>query len=313
MKKKIILLFILLILVICVYQKYRIIINTRSTTSIDNFDITKTKKYRFYPNLQEVVYQQGSLLDGYLRNKDYLYGRMYTMKGLENLYHLKTVILEGQSIKKIEGLDNCKDLEDLRLMYNNIEKIEGLENLKNLTYLNLNDNNISKIEGLESLKNLTYLNLAGNNISKIQKLNNLSYLRSIDLSDNKVSKIENIENIPLIRNDYCYENSGIANCVEEPKSYYTKYLNNIYFEEGEEVSPLRDINLTGNKVISITQESLDYINKYKIAVYLGESEKTVLYHPLYYIPLNYETWDNGDIIEGTYNENWAEDYGLEII
>ena len=75
------------------------------------------------------------------------------MKGLDMLFNLEELYLEGNSISEIKGLERLKKLRCLNLSKNKIKEIKGLENLKNLIKLNLSNNNISPIEGLEGIEN----------------------------------------------------------------------------------------------------------------------------------------------------------------
>lgn len=178
-----------------------------------------------------------------------------------------------------------------------VGKIDGLDNLTSLKKLVIMDNQVDKIEGLDNLSNLEYLSITNSGIDKIEDLDNLGHLSSLFLQNNNISTIENIEKIPLIKNDYCYtfkvgeedevsypytkselDGSRIAeDCFteEEPDEYIEKYLYNDEFKYGEMISPLSrstggagwpavGISVYGNPLTSITQESYDYIEKYKI-------------------------------------------------
>lgn len=199
--------------------------------------------------------------------------------------NIQRVAIGNESLEKIEGLESLTQLKRLMISGSpNITKIEGLDNLRNLEMINLTDNGIEKIEGLSGLNHLGYLQLEGNNISTI----------------------ENIEEIPLMKNDYCYTvevteeerksqvyvdlhddsegNTVAEECFleEEPEEYVDKYLYNDDFEYGEMVSPLSldGIQLGDNPIKYITQESYDYIEKYKIPIALSYDDINIDYEEL---------------------------------
>lgn len=190
----------------------------------------------------------------------------------------------------IELIHLYPNLQEALFGYDDIDKIEGLENLTNLKTLMISDSpQLTKIEGLENLQNLEMLMLVDNNITKIEGLSGLKHLGYLQLENNQIETIENIEQIPVMKNDYCYtvpitendlENNYFVNWNEEemtaeqcflesePDEYIDKYLYDNNFEYGEMISPLakNGIQIGGNPLKYITQESYDYIKKYKIPV-----------------------------------------------
>lgn len=188
--------------------------------------------------------------------------------------------------------------------YDEDTEIEGLDSLENLKELTFAGASFNKIEGLDNLHNLEYLSFRLNKIEKIEGLSGLNHLQNLDLSFNQITTIENIEEIPLLKNDYCYtfeipeeeissytatskEEDGTyiaEDCFveKEPDDYIDKDLYNDNFEYGEMISPLSktsrggnwtvtgNITLIGNPITSITQESYDYIKKYRIGIVFDE-------------------------------------------
>lgn len=182
-----------------------------------------------------------------------------------------------------------------RIFSENFEMVNIYPNLERIFIWGGDE--VGKIEGLDNLTSLKKLVIMDNQVDKIEGLDNLGHLSSLFLQDNNISIIENIEKIPLIKNDYCYtfkvgeedeisypytklelDGSRIAeDCFteEEPDEYIEKYLYNDEFKYGEMISPLSrstvgagwpavGIIVYGNPLTSITQESYDYIEKYKI-------------------------------------------------
>uniref|UniRef100_A0A8C4XE44 Leucine rich repeat containing 9 n=1 Tax=Erpetoichthys calabaricus TaxID=27687 RepID=A0A8C4XE44_ERPCA len=109
------------------------------------------------------------------------------MVGLSYFPKLKTLMLVGQSIRRIEGLDNCPLLRELWIIECQLTKIEGLQSCIQLQKLFLYDNKIGKIDNLDSLEKLEVLcldsnlrleklNLSGNKLCSFKELTRLANL-----------------------------------------------------------------------------------------------------------------------------------------
>ncbi|XP_029011012.1 leucine-rich repeat-containing protein 23 [Betta splendens] len=125
---------------------------------------------------------------------------------------LETLILTGNSIKKVSGLHsgcfanlvvlelrgnqlettdgiNLPNLQKLYLAQNAITRLEGLEKLENLITLHLRENQLNSLDGLSSnMKCLQYLNVRGNSLSDESALQALvcvsTTLRTLVVSEN---------------------------------------------------------------------------------------------------------------------------------
>jgi len=115
--------------------------------------------------------------------------------GLPRLYgfdffpNLNSLVIIGQSIKKIENLSSCVNLQELWICECEIKKIQNLHPLKKLTKLYLYNNEISTIENLNSLFYIDELDLSNNKISELKGLSNLKHLHSLNIGGNCIRKI----------------------------------------------------------------------------------------------------------------------------
>ena len=111
---------------------------------------------------------------------------------VNELVHLRKLLLNTNKISKIENLDALVNLRELSFLSNKITKIENLGHLKRLQNLNLGVNDIDQIENLHELSALTSLLLSYNPLGKIQNLNTLTNLKYLHLSGCQIKKIENL-------------------------------------------------------------------------------------------------------------------------
>ncbi|XP_056014228.1 uncharacterized protein LOC125674963 isoform X3 [Ostrea edulis] len=110
-----------------------------------------------------------------------------------------TVILDKNSISKIDNLDKCQNLKQLSLAGNRMVRMTSITRLRNLTVLNLPNNSIVAIEGLKELVDLEWLNLSANRIEVIEGLTNNHKLRHLDLSDNSITQITGLSHLICLR------------------------------------------------------------------------------------------------------------------
>lgn len=57
--------------------------------------------------------------------------------GLPSFVNLRSLLVHGALLTRVEGLDRCPSLEELNLSSNHIEIMEGLSGLPSLRVLNL--------------------------------------------------------------------------------------------------------------------------------------------------------------------------------
>ncbi|XP_077977654.1 uncharacterized protein LOC144433219 [Glandiceps talaboti] len=106
-----------------------------------------------------------------------------------------TLILDRNSVSKIENLECYESLQQLSIANNRLVRMNGVARLRTLRVLNLPNNSIQFIEGLRELFDLEWLNLSGNSIKNIENLSTNFRLTHLDLSDNSISSISDISNL----------------------------------------------------------------------------------------------------------------------
>ncbi|OXA52094.1 Protein tilB [Folsomia candida] len=92
-----------------------------------------------------------------------------------DIQSLEEISLHQEKLERIELLDRvCRNLKILLMQNNSISKIENVSRLKNLEYLNLALNMVEKIENLEGCESLKKLDLTLNFVGDISSVVNLS-------------------------------------------------------------------------------------------------------------------------------------------
>ncbi|XP_039597283.1 leucine-rich repeat-containing protein 9 [Polypterus senegalus] len=160
--------------------------------------MTPSEKHKLYADeeiLKELCVGNGILYDKVSQDGESVsvlemfFSGYPRMVGLSYFPKLTTLMLVGQSIRRIEGLDNCPLLRELWIIECQLTKIEGLRSCAQLQKLFLYDNKIGKIENLDSLEKLEVLWLNNNLINTIEGLKTLQSLRELNLADNGIEKI----------------------------------------------------------------------------------------------------------------------------
>ncbi|XP_028410364.1 centrosomal protein of 97 kDa-like [Dendronephthya gigantea] len=126
-------------------------------------------------------------------------------KGLQNMNSLPKrhsicdLILDNNSITKIEKLDIFPKLTVLSMKSNRLVRMNGVNFGKNLVSVNLSNNGIVSMEGLCWLVHLEYLDLSKNNIKRIQNVSYCSKLKHMNLSENSITNISNLKNLTELK------------------------------------------------------------------------------------------------------------------
>lgn len=118
---------------------------------------------------------------------------LHSVANLNNLQHLKQLILSNNVISNIDGLSSNVKLEELILNDNSLPSMNLISNFTNLVVLDLSSNRINNIYGLEHLKKLTQLSLENNDISSLKGLGCLNSLLELYIANNKLNVIKEIQ------------------------------------------------------------------------------------------------------------------------
>lgn len=122
-------------------------------------------------------------------------------KGLQNMnslpkrYSICDLILDNNSITKIEKLDAFPKLSSLSMVGNYLVRMNGVNFGKHLMSVNLSNNGIVSMEGLCWLVHLEYLDLSKNKIKRIQNVSYCTKLKHMDLSENSITDISNLKSL----------------------------------------------------------------------------------------------------------------------
>ena len=96
----------------------------------------------------------------------------------QEIFKLKKIDLETESIKTLEPLRKFKNLTELSCSGTKITDLEPLRNLHNLTQLNCRKNQITDLEPLRGLRNLKILDIRGmDKITDLEPVRDLENLR----------------------------------------------------------------------------------------------------------------------------------------
>jgi len=162
-----------------------------------------------------------------VRSLEMFFSGLPTLYGFNFFPNLNSLVIVGQSIKKIENLSSCVNLQELWICECKIKKIQNLDPLKKLTKLYLYNNEISTIENLNSLLYIDELDLSNNKISEIKGLSSLKHLHSLNLGGNYIkntgnglSKLTRLESLNLAGN--CF--SSFQEVIKLNKLPSLKYL-----------------------------------------------------------------------------------------
>ena len=189
------------------------------------------------------------------------------LDGIEYLYNLVSLNLEGNGIEDLNPLYNLKNLQELNLRNNSITDLEkinfnAISDLP-LIVLNLEANalklgnderiRLSDIGLLSQFSQLKELYLRENDIEDISPLESLGNLEILDLRDNRITDIDALGSIVTLKELNLRENnisdigplSGLKNLV---------YLNIRSNRNIESIEPIKDLtnlkelNLRGNDI-----------------------------------------------------------------
>ena len=111
-----------------------------------------------------------------------------SLKGMESLSNLQTLILDSNAISDLSPLAGLTELEVLFLSFNSIFDLSPLAGLTQLTLLVLDFNPISDLSPLTGLTQLEALTLAGSR-SDLSPLAGLTELELLRLGDNVISDL----------------------------------------------------------------------------------------------------------------------------
>ena len=117
-------------------------------------------------------------------------------EGLENLKELIELNLSDNQISSLKGIELIYSLKKLILNGNIIKSTVPLENLKNLITINLQCNKLHDISGITLLKDLSEINIAQNPIlEKIKRI----YPKISEKTEEFIDINDFLQNLPIIQ------------------------------------------------------------------------------------------------------------------
>lgn len=128
-----------------------------------------------------------------------LFGKITSLKGLENCQNLEKISLNFSRVTDISPLAILSKLKRLEISQTWILcDISPLANLTTLTYLNIDGNKVSDLSPLAKLTNLTYLNALYNPIEDVSVLANLINLQELWLNRLSLKNVSFLSNLPKL-------------------------------------------------------------------------------------------------------------------
>lgn len=122
-----------------------------------------------------------------IKTLDAVYTGVTRLEGLENLFALRDLMLNGNPVSDLTPLRKLKtNLALLSLNYTSVKDFTVLKEL-NLKGLAIEGNELSEISFLGDLTSLQGLNISHNQISNLQILNSLPYLDSLMAGYNQIN------------------------------------------------------------------------------------------------------------------------------
>jgi hypothetical protein len=128
------------------------------------------------------------------------------LSGMEYMYSLHSLYLDGNSINDISPLSSLTQLSYIDLSYNNISIISALSDLPQLFSLKLSFNRIVDISPLAGAENLYALQLHHNEISDISALSTLTQFHSLHLEYNVITDLSPLEDMTQLETLYLNAN-----------------------------------------------------------------------------------------------------------
>ncbi|XP_062383457.1 centrosomal protein of 97 kDa isoform X2 [Sardina pilchardus] len=154
-----------------------------------------------------------------------------------------TLILDNNSIIKLENLDQGTEIKQLSVASNRLVRMMGVSKLRELRLLNLPNNSIGYIEGLKDLVHLEWLNLAGNNLKVMDELNNCVGLQYLDLSDNNISVIGDLTKLSNLKT--LHLNGNTITTLRSVPAFLPSILTVLALAENE-IKDLNEVSYLGS-------------------------------------------------------------------
>lgn len=124
-----------------------------------------------------------------------------------NLGALRTLELDGYSIRSIKDVKHFSGLRELSLRGNEITDLSPLRHLKHLRILDVSRNNIQSLKAVKQLKELRTLKAPGNEITRIPEVEERPEVKMLDLRLNKLKHVKGIKTWEALRRLYLDSNN----------------------------------------------------------------------------------------------------------
>lgn len=134
-----------------------------------------------------------------------------SVAGVQNLVHLRTLILTSNLISDISSLSGATSVVELRLENNFVSNIGAIAELSSLKTLLLAGNLVADLTPLAELAALTVVGLADNAIVDVGPLAGLTSLEELDLSGNQITSVAGIGGLFGLTELSLANNPGLAN------------------------------------------------------------------------------------------------------
>lgn len=128
------------------------------------------------------------------------YQQLTSLKGIENLTNLNTLIIICNYLTTLKGIENLTSLESLDCSLNHLNSLKDIKNLTSLKELVCDTNPITSLKDIGNLTNLTELSCRNNKLTSLDGIQKLNMLKILKYSGNYLpSKFLNKENMILRR------------------------------------------------------------------------------------------------------------------
>ena len=204
---------------------------------------TKDKNSKSLLLKQRQIVRIGDVSDySQLRKLSISFNALRSLKGLDQLPHLRYLAAYCCGVTDFEDLSENKRLEKLYLQQNLIQElpfclrglqklqhlrvdrnrvacIENLQACTSLKSLDLSSNKLESLEGLAGMQSLRELKVNFNFITSLKPLHALPSLKEIQIDSNRLSSLEGIQCLPTLETLHANDNAITAFKIPQTYTY----------------------------------------------------------------------------------------------
>lgn len=197
-----------------------------------------------------------------------------------NFIELKKLSLNQTSVDSLHPVSVLNKLKELELVATKVSSLKPLEKLSQLERLDFSDTKVDDLTPVENLQNIYFLKFEHTGVDNLQPLNNLMNLHFLFMNGTPVSDLSPLNGLPELNKVYCdqsgvtrseafrfmeenpqvlviYESADLVNWWESLSNAWkeifgdkVEYLNNPTKEELHEITRIRELNISGNRMIN---------------------------------------------------------------